>query len=633
MRKILQVVDGISVRPVEGADSMARFLRVVRESEINQAEAVGDFSADPKSQAQMYLQFHTGMMDPSTLPSFMSITPGVSLAVQPPIGTTGSHEEILASLSAANKRLPKDLQVSWDELKDIGGVSDTIKLTGEPHPDTYNPTTDPVKEGLVDSNGNPVLSGSGQPIQTGQPATAPAPAQPQIDPANYKVPSIEFLKKNYEHPADIIDGGTRSETEPDRLGAWNGISDFADLMMALDASYYRARKADPNYKQPAFVKDDWELIQRMLGTPEGKEYAIDTKIGLSSIHDKSPDAEFNRAQHTEFEKQANARFMQQPDGVVTPGWKFDQKLGMTPVQAELQKQKAQQPAPVQENSLSKFLSIVRKNDVSMLSEGASPHRVALPVQMAMQHYQQPVTKPQPRERLIDKYFVEAETNLTQRREEKRAVYNQYAKTIASRVLMKEGAEGFNTAYLEKAAESNRVGRYMISIEDARAELARRVGSQDPHTEPPTKPIPTGPTGYSKEYLQKAADPKRFGRYMISVEKAQELLKQMNEAPIAMDPAEPNNPTIHNHQKANTMSLKGRIMSARAQLKELAELAESDSLLAWEEICKKAKGGMFMGLEQNLEQIRHGISELAKQRRKGGVASRGIDKHIGEGKRK
>ena len=635
MKKILQAMDGISTKPVEGADSMARFLRVVRESEINQAEAVGDFGADPKSQAQMYLQFHTGMMDPSTLPAFMAITPGVSLAVQPPIGTTGSHEEVLASLSAANKRLPKDLQVSWDELKDIGGVSDTIKLTGEPHPDTYNPTTDPVKEGLVDGSGNPVLSGSGQPIQTGQPAAVPAPAQPQIDPANYKVPSIEFLQKNYKHPADIINGAHPSEADTTRIGAWAGGSDFDELMMALNGSYYQARKANPNFEQPAFVKDDWELVQRMLGTPEGKEYAIDHSIGLANIDDKSPDAVFNRAQHDEFKKQSNAKILAQKSDVIKPGWKYDQELGMTPAQAELQAQKAkQQPAvPVQENSLSKFLSIVRKNDVSILKEGAGPHRVALPVQMAMQHYQQPTPKTQPRERLIDKYFVEAETNLTQRKEEKRAVYNQYAKTIANRVLMKEGAEGFNTAYLEKAAESNRVGRYMISIADARAELARRVGSQDPHTEPPTKPIPTGPTGYSKEYLQKAADPKRFGRYLISVEKAQELLKQMNEAPIAMDPAEPNNPTIHNHQKANTMTLKGRIASARAQLKELAQLADSDSLLAWEEICKKAKGGMFMGLEQNLEQIRHGISELAAKRRKGGVASRGIDKHIGEGKRK
>ena len=99
-------------------------------------------------------------------------------------------------------------------------------------------------------------------------------------------------------------------------------------------------------------------------------------------------------------------------------------------------------------------------------------------------------------------------------------------------------------------------------------------------------------------------------------------------PIDMT-GDPNDPTVYGHEKANPMSLKGRIMQARAQLKELAQLAERDDLLAWEEICKKAKGGMFMGLEQNLEQIRHGISELAAKRKQGGVASRGIDKNIGE----
>ena len=201
-------------------------------------------------------------------------------------------------------------------------------------------------------------------------------------------------------------------------------------------------------------------------------------------------------------------------------------------------------APVQENSLSKFLSIVDKNNVSILSEGTNPHKVTLPVQMAMQHYQQPKTKPQPRERLIDKYFVEAETEIMQRKEEKRALINQYAKTIAERVLMKESAQ------------------------------------------------------------------------------------TVSETPIEMT-GDPNDPHIYGHEKANPMSLKGRIAQARAQLKELAELAESDSLLAWEEICKKAKGGMFMGLEQNLEQIRHGIGELAAKRRKGGVQSKGINPHIGE----
>jgi hypothetical protein len=99
-----------------------------------------------------------------------------------------------------------------------------------------------------------------------------------------------------------------------------------------------------------------------------------------------------------------------------------------------------------------------------------------------------------------------------------------------------------------------------------------------------------------------------------------------EAPIAATD-DPNNPMIYGHQKANSMTLQGRISQARAQLKELAELAETNDLVSWERITKLAKGGMFMGLEQNLEQIRHGIEELSKKRAKGGIQSRGIDKNI------
>jgi hypothetical protein len=106
-----------------------------------------------------------------------------------------------------------------------------------------------------------------------------------------------------------------------------------------------------------------------------------------------------------------------------------------------------------------------------------------------------------------------------------------------------------------------------------------------------------------------------------------VIDLLNEAPIEMDPSEPNNPNIYGHEKANPMSLKGRIMQARAQLKDLAEMADSDELVVWEKITKLSKGGMFMGLEQNLEQIRHGIEELAKKRKKGGTGSRGIDPMI------
>ncbi len=104
---------------------------------------------------------------------------------------------------------------------------------------------------------------------------------------------------------------------------------------------------------------------------------------------------------------------------------------------------------------------------------------------------------------------------------------------------------------------------------------------------------------------------------------------LNEAPIEPT-GDPNDPVIYGHAKANPMSLRGRIMQARKQLKDLAERAESDDLLVWQGIVRDAKGGLFMGLEQNLEQIRHGIEELAAKRKKGGVQSRRIDKNIGEG---
>jgi len=104
-------------------------------------------------------------------------------------------------------------------------------------------------------------------------------------------------------------------------------------------------------------------------------------------------------------------------------------------------------------------------------------------------------------------------------------------------------------------------------------------------------------------------------------------EDVTEAPIA-NTDDPMNPVIHGHEKANPMTLQGRIGQARNQLRDLARMADSNDLATWEQITKLARGGMFMGLEQNLEQIRHGIEELAKKRKKGGVASRGISKDIG-----
>jgi len=92
-------------------------------------------------------------------------------------------------------------------------------------------------------------------------------------------------------------------------------------------------------------------------------------------------------------------------------------------------------APVQEG-INKFLSIVKKNDVSILNEGSNPHKVALPVQMAMQHYQND-TVVKNENSLLKKYFHEVETEITEQKTDKRQLVNQYASTIAKRVLVKE----------------------------------------------------------------------------------------------------------------------------------------------------------------------------------------------------
>ena len=277
-------------------------------------------------------------------------------------------------------------------------------------------------------------------------------------------------------------------------------------------------------------------------------------------------------------------------------------------------------APVQEG-IDKFLSIVRKNDVSILNEGSNPHKVALPVQMTMQHYQsaEPSTTNKTPS-LLKKYFHEVESEVNEQAQAKRQVVNQYASVIAERVLKKGSKKKILNE--EESEEQNKRSRYPNYYKHKDRTIFRIDD-------------PTAPKGYRDVHPENdewdSIYQQEFPDYPLPDENDDSFEKDsVTEAPIAMDPTQPNNPTIHNHQKANTMTLKGRIQQARNQLRELAELAESDELVVWERITRLSKGGMFMGLEQNLEQIRHGISELAAKRKKGGVQSRGISPDIGEG---
>lgn len=96
------------------------------------------------------------------------------------------------------------------------------------------------------------------------------------------------------------------------------------------------------------------------------------------------------------------------------------------------------------SDMSKFVSIV--------NEGANPHKVALPVQMAMQHYATPAVKKAPNQSIIGKYFAEAEESVQIQKDEKKALYKQYGRMIAERIKLKESMAGVGLQSIESAED-------------------------------------------------------------------------------------------------------------------------------------------------------------------------------------
>jgi hypothetical protein len=104
----------------------------------------------------------------------------------------------------------------------------------------------------------------------------------------------------------------------------------------------------------------------------------------------------------------------------------------------------------------------------------------------------------------------------------------------------------------------------------------------------------------------------------AVRKGLGINEDISEAPIEMDPADPMDPMIHSHDKANPAKLKYRMLRAAGQLKDLAARAENASPGEWQLMARQ-----FEELKMNMEQIRHALEELGKIKSKGGIRSRGI----------
>jgi hypothetical protein len=225
------------------------------------------------------------------------------------------------------------------------------------------------------------------------------------------------------------------------------------------------------------------------------------------------------------------------------------------------------------DSMKKFLQVV--------TEGANPHKVSLPVQMAMQHYQavEPAPVVERKPSLLNKYFQEVEQEISEQHTSRQQLIKQYSQTIAERVLIKEAANPAQQAAIAIAKKKKKVKESEIP--------GHSMGF-------------TGGVGPG------------MGDYVV------------DESPLDFDKENPSNSTIHSHQGVNPASIEARIMRARGQLKELAKSAESNELIVWESIARH-----FPELAMNIEQIRHGIDELATIRKGGGRRVHNIPKDIGE----
>jgi len=127
---------------------------------------------------------------------------------------------------------------------------------------------------------------------------------------------------------------------------------------------------------------------------------------------------------------------------------------------------------------------------------------------------------------------------------------------------------------------------------------------------------------AEEFISNVLDKKGLSGYTLDIKHGYPKKKDVKEAPIEFDSDEPMNPMIYG-AGGNPAKLQYRMMRAANQLKDLASRAEKASPSEWQTISKQ-----FDELSMNIGQIKHGLEELAKQRKKGGVRSRGIDPYIG-----
>jgi hypothetical protein len=124
---------------------------------------------------------------------------------------------------------------------------------------------------------------------------------------------------------------------------------------------------------------------------------------------------------------------------------------------------------------------------------------------------------------------------------------------------------------------------------------------------------------AEKFISGVLDKQGLQGYTLDIKHGYSKKKEeVKEAPLEMDPADPMDPMIYGHDKANPAKLKYRMLRAAGQLKDLAARAENASPGEWQLMARQ-----FEELKMNMEQIRHALEELGKIKSKGGIRSRGI----------
>ena len=126
------------------------------------------------------------------------------------------------------------------------------------------------------------------------------------------------------------------------------------------------------------------------------------------------------------------------------------------------------------NDMKKFLQVV--------TEGANPHKVTLPVQMAMQHYAE-VKSEQPRaikevkktsmSSLLQQYVTEVEQDISEEQVAKKELISEQARRIADRILAKENHDPHEYGFEGEMAENQ-----FTALKHAIHELESMMGRDD-----------------------------------------------------------------------------------------------------------------------------------------------------------